>query len=192
MGKPDQLQRFRQQGGDGVAPLLAQWFAHSARHDMLGMEFPAADPVDDLLSDLAQTNALPDDLRPVPGQSDDVAFSRVGIQTEHDIRAGKMEEAEGMTEDQLGQREQAAQPAGGRWRFQSEDAVSGLGGSQGMTDRADAADAGGNGRHLPEGSADAEGLETAELLHLQAGFRHLAGIVQADADAGVTFDAGYR
>ena len=159
---------------------------------MLGMEIPAADPVDDLLADLAQTDAFPDDLRPVPGQADDVASGGIEIETEYDVGGREVKEAEGMTEDQLGQGEQAAQPAGGRRGIESQDAVSGLGSSQGMADRADAADTGGDVRHLPEGAADAEGFETAEFLDLQACLINVAGIIQQDADPGVTFDTGHR
>jgi len=128
----------------------------------------------------------------VPDQADDVTLGRVEIEAEDDVRGGEVKKTEGMAEDQLGQREKAAQPMGGRGRVESQDTVPGLGCSQGMADRTDAADTGGDGLHLPEGPADTEGFEPPELLDHQACLFHLSGIIQQDADSGVTLDAGHR
>ena len=106
-----------------------------------------------------------------------VAFSRVRVQAKHDVRCGKMEKAEGMAENNLAQGKKCTQPVSGRWRFQAQDTLAGLGSGQGMADRADAANAGSNVRHLPEGATDTEGFESAEFLDLQACMFHLSGIV---------------
>ena len=60
-----------------------------------------------------------------------------------------------------------------------------------MADRADAADARGDGRHFEEHAPVAELLEAAELVHVQVGVLHLAGVVDVDRDTRMTLDAGY-
>src|ERR1035437_579867 len=60
-----------------------------------------------------------------------------------------------------------------------------------MADRADAADARGDARHLAVGTALAELLEPAELNHMKLGIRHITGVVHEDADLGVPLDAGH-
>ena len=60
-----------------------------------------------------------------------------------------------------------------------------------MADRADAADALGDQRHLEEHAAFAELLEAAELVDVKDRLFHLALVVEVHADLGVPFDAGY-
>ena len=59
-----------------------------------------------------------------------------------------------------------------------------------MADRADAADARGDGRHLVIGPALGEFLEAAHLGDVELRFGDAARVVQEDIDLGVAFDAG--
>ena len=61
-----------------------------------------------------------------------------------------------------------------------------------MADRADAADARHDRRHLVERAALAELLEAAELGDVEVGVGDLAGVVEVDGDLGVALDAGDR
>ena len=57
-----------------------------------------------------------------------------------------------------------------------------------MADRADAADALGDQRHLEEHPAFAELLEAAELVDVENRFLDLTLVIQMDCDLGVPFD----
>ena len=61
-----------------------------------------------------------------------------------------------------------------------------------MTHRADAAGAGGQGRHFAVRSPFAEFLEAPKLGQVELGVFHLAGIIQLERDARMTFDTGDR
>jgi len=61
-----------------------------------------------------------------------------------------------------------------------------------MAHRADAADARGDAGHLVERTAFAEFLEPAEFHDVELGVRHVAFLVEVDADLGVALDAGDR
>ncbi len=60
-----------------------------------------------------------------------------------------------------------------------------------MADRANAADARGDGGHFEIHAAFAELFEAAEFVDVQVGVFDRAIIVQVDGDLGVAFDAGY-
>ena len=76
--------------------------------------------------------------------------------------------------DQLGQVDAAGAAAlAAAGDVDRQQRVAGLGRGQQVADRADAADAGGDDRHLAEGAALAELLEAAELGDVEAGVGHL-------------------
>ena len=77
----------------------------------------------------------------------------------------------------------------GRGELDADDLVARLDRGQVMADRADAADALGDQRHLEEHPAFAELLEAAELVDVEDRLLDLALVVQMDDDLGVAFDA---
>ena len=79
---------------------------------------------------------------------------------------------------------------GGRRDAHGEDLVAGLGGGDQVADRADAADARHERRHLGEGPALAELLEAAELGDVEMRLLDAAVVVEVDGDLGVALDAG--
>ena len=46
--------------------------------------------------------------------------------------------------------------------------------------------------HFGKWTAFAEFLKSAELDHVKFGIRHISGVVDENADFGVSFDAGHR
>ena len=74
----------------------------------------------------------------------------------------------------------------------SHNGVAGLGGSQQVADRADAADARRDRGHLVIRPAFRELLEPAHLRHMKLRPLHVAVIVDMDGDPGVSLDAGNR
>ena len=88
--------------------------------------------------------------------------------------------------------EQLAELLGRRRRIDVEQGVQGLGGRHVMGLGADAADAGGQVRHVFGRPAHAELLETAQLRNLQVGVGHVALVVEEDLDLAVAFQPGDR
>ena len=73
-----------------------------------------------------------------------------------------------------------------------QDLVAGLRRREQVADRADAADAGHERRHLVERAALAQLLEAAQLRDVELGVAHAARVVELQGDPGVTLDAGDR
>ncbi len=85
--------------------------------------------------------------------------------------------------------EQLAQLLGGRRRIDVEHVVQRLGGGHVVRFGADAADAGGQVRHLLGRPALAELLEAAQFGDLQVAVGHISLVVQEDVDLAVTFQS---
>jgi len=103
-----------------------------------------------------------------------------------------MKKAEGVRLGNLGESEDAAQFVGGRRNSYGEQRVARLGGRDQMADRADAADARHQGRHLVKRAPFTQLLETAKLGDVKARFLDPAIFVQMERDFGMTFDARNR
>ena len=101
--------------------------------------------------------------------AEDVARGGVGIHAEEQVGRRQIEEAEGVRLHDLRQVEDAAQARGVGRNAHGQDGVAGLGGGDQVADRADAADARHQRRHLGEGPAFAELLEAAELRDVEVG-----------------------
>ena len=103
-----------------------------------------------------------------------------------------MKEAQGVRLRNLREPEDAAQLVGRRRNSHGEQRVARLGGRDQMADRADAADARHQGRHLVKRAPFAQLLEAAKLGHVKASFLDPAVFVQMERDLGMTFDARNR
>ena len=113
------------------------------------------------------------------------AAGRVG--TENKVRAAQGVEVGrvvGGVEDAI---EQLAELLGRGRRIDVKDAVQGLRGRQVVRLGADAADAGGQVRHVFRLPADAELLESAEFGNLHVGVGHVAVLVKENVDLAVAF-----
>ena len=73
---------FRDGPQDLVATLDRKRFADAAGHDPSGMHPLAAEPLDDLLPELAHADAVAGNLGIAPQQAKDVASSRVGVEAQ--------------------------------------------------------------------------------------------------------------
>jgi hypothetical protein len=94
--------------------------------------------------------------------------------------------------NKLAQVHQPAQFFGRRRNADSHDCVTGLGRGQEMADRADSANSWGDARHFGERPAFAEFLEPTKFDDVKFCVRNLTGVIQEDANFGVSLDAGYR
>src|SRR5271165_218039 len=98
-------------------------------------------PLNDLLAELTQADAVEGEFGILFRNSEDVALGWVRIHAEQQIRRGKMKEAEGVRLRDLGETEDAAQFVGRRRNSYCKQRVTRFGRSDQMADRADAADA---------------------------------------------------
>ena len=152
----------------------------------------AADKFDDLLADFPQPYPVSGDLRIDLDQAHDVSFGRIGVHAQQQIRRGQIEETEGMGLDECAAVEQSPEYQGGFRGMNAEDGIAGLTGGQRMTDRTDAADPFGDGRHLVVGPAFAQFLKPPELGDMKFGVTDAAVIVKGDGDHAMPFNAGDR
>ena len=183
---------FRQLGADGVAIGRIQGGAHPSRHRPGGMDLAASQPFDQVLAELAQADAAAGQLRVGGNQAEDVALGGIAIPAQQEIGAAQMKKRQRMGLGDLGQVQQPPQLLRHRRDRDRQDPIAGLGGGQQVAHRADAADAGGDRRHLGERPPLAERLKAPVLHHMEAGALHGAGIVQLDGDLGVAFDPRHR
>ncbi len=103
-----------------------------------------------------------------------------------------MEERQGVGLRELRQVHQPPQLHGDFGNPHAEQRIARLGGGQQMTHRTDTAGAGGQGGHFAVRPPFAELLKAPKLSQVEFGVLHLAGIVQLERDAGMTFDARDR
>ena len=113
------------------------------------MDAAAAEDLDDLLSELPETDAAPGELLVVRDQAEDVPRGRVRVEPEEKVGRRQVEEAQRMRLDPLCERDEPAQLLGGLRDLDRKDVVAGLGGGDQVAGRADAADAGGDASHFP-------------------------------------------
>ena len=111
---------------------------------------------------------------------------------EQQIGRRQVEEAQGVGLDDLGQVHHPAQAHGDRRDGDGQDLVARLGRGDQVADRADAADAGHQRRHLVERAPLADPLEAPELRDVEMGVDHLAAVVELDGDPGVALDPSDR
>jgi hypothetical protein len=102
---------------------------------------------------------------------------------------GEVEEREGVRLEDLAVVEEAAEADGPVRDLDGEELVPRLGRGEHVAHRADAADPGGDARHLADGPPLAELLEAAELDDVEPGVGNLPLVVQEEGDLGVALDA---
>ena len=145
-----------------------------------------------LLAELAQADAVERELGILLGNSKNVAGGRIGVHAEQQVGRRKVKQAQGVGLGDLRQPEDAAQLVGGGRNLDRQQRVAGLGRGDQVADRADAADARHQRRHLVKRPAFAQLLEAAELGDVKAGFFDPAVFVQVKRDLGMAFDARNR
>ncbi len=187
----DNVERFGQGAANLVATACVQRFAHAAGHGPGRVYASSAQDADRLLAELAQADAVAGDVRMFLDQAGNIAQRRVAVHAEQEVRAAEVEEAQGVTLDDLAPVHQPAQLCRGGRNVDAEDGVTCLGRRQQVADRADAANAGGDAGHFPEGAAFAELLEAAKFGDVEAGVLDLAAVVQHDRDLGMALNSGY-
>ena len=114
---------------------------------------------------------------------------RIAVEAQQQVGRREVEEAQRVRLHELRAVEQLAQLRRGRRDAHGHDRVAGLGRRQQMADRADAADARGDRRHLVKRPAFGELLEAAHLGDVELRVGDLARVVEIDRDLGVAFDA---
>ncbi len=177
---------------NGVAVFLSQRLAHATGHDPRGMNALASEPLDDLLAELAQADAVERQLRIFLGDSEDIALRRIGVHAQKQIGRRKVEQAQSVRLRDLRQSEDAAQLVGGGRNAHRQQRVAGLGRGDKMANWADAANARHQRRHFVERTAVAELLEAAKLRNMEAGVFDPAVFVQVERDLRMSFDSRYR
>ena len=153
------------------------------------MDFLAAQQFDDLLPDAAQAHAIFGQLGMLGDDTEDIALARIGIHPHQKVGAGKVKEREGVALHELGVVEHAAQLYAGFGHAHGQQFIAGLGGGEQMRNRADAADARGDGGHLVERPAFAELFKAADLGDVEARVSDVALVIKLDGNAAVAFHA---
>ena len=82
-------------GEDGVAVQLGQRLAHSPRHDPRGMNSLSAQPLDDLLAELAQANAVAGQFGLFLEYAEDVGARRIGVHAKQQVGRREIERNSG-------------------------------------------------------------------------------------------------
>ena len=148
--------------------------------------------LDHLLTEFAQRDAVLGERRMVFDHANDIAPGRIGIKAEQQIGRGEMKETQRVGLHDLAAMQHFPQLCRGRRNAHAHDGVASLDGGQQMADRANSADARGDGRHFVEGPAFGEFLEAAKLRDVERRVGDLAVLVEVNGDFRVTFDAGDR
>ena len=144
-----------------------QRLVDAAGHHPRRVDALAGQPLDDLLAELPQPDAVARELRVGRDHAEDVARGRVGVHAEQQVGRGQVEEAQRVRLHDLREVEDAAQ-VGRRLRdAHGQDGVARLGRGDQVAHRADAADARHQRRHLVERPPFAELLEAAELRDVE-------------------------
>src|SRR5271165_2385723 len=147
----------------------------------------------DFLAVFANEDCPFSDLWKTAQYREDVAFLGWRIEAEQEVRRCQMEDVQGVRlQDLAVMHEPSYLVGGGRDLVDSDHGVHGLRRRKMMAHRADAAEPLNNNRDLPEHAAADEPFEPAELDDVEARFIHHAGLVQANGDLAVAFDAGDR
>ena len=177
---------------NGVAVRFCQRFADAAGHHPGGMDALSPEALDDLLTKLPQADAVERQLGILFRDAEDVALCRIGVHAEQQVGRGKMKQAERMRLRDLREPEDAAQLVGRGRDPHRQQRIAGLGRRDQMADRANAANARHQRRHLVKWPAFAQLLEAAELGDVKAGVLNPSVFVQVERDLGMAFDARHR
>ena len=168
--------------------MTGQRSVDAAGHGKVRVHPAGAEAGNDGLAELAQLDRLDGQLRVSGVNADHVADRRIGVEAEQQIRSGQLEDMHGVRLDDLPHVHELAQQLRRPRELGSDDLIAGLSRCQVMADRANAADALGDQRHLEEHAPFAELLEAAEFVDVENGPLHLARIVQVHTHFGVTLD----
>ena len=133
-----------------------------------GVRAAPADHLGDALAQAAELERVARDLGKGAQQGDDVALRRVRVDAEEQVRRGEREEVDGVRVDDRGAVERLAQQVRRRGRGDAEDLVDCPRRGQMVGLRSSAADARRHRRHHLDLHAGQEGLEAAEVHHLEA------------------------
>ena len=155
----------------------------AAGHDPRRVDALAGHQLDGLLAELAQTDAAPREVRVGGEHADEVARRRVAVHAEQQVRRRQVEEAERVRLHDLREVQDAAQVGRGLRDPHRENRVARLRRRDQVADRADAAGARHQRRHLVERPALAQLLEAAELRDVELRVRHAPLVVQLDRDS---------
>jgi hypothetical protein len=103
-----------------------------------------------------------------------------------------MKETERMALDDLAEVHQTAKLVRRRRDIDGKNGVTGFGGSQQVADGANAADTRSDAGHFAKRAAFTKFFKAAKLNDMKFGVGNVSGVVQKNADFGVTLDAGNR
>ena len=157
------------------------------------MDPPAADQLDHAVAAAARLDHLAADLEAhLADHAEQVALGDRRVRAEDDVRPAEHVEVRGVVGHVEGAEHELAQQACRPRRLDAVDRVGGLGRGQVVCLGAHAADAIGQDGHLLDRPADAEGLEAAQLGHLEVRSLHVARVIEEDLDLAVAFEAGDR
>jgi hypothetical protein len=101
----------------------------------------AAEALDDLLSELAQLDAVASEFRVLFQDTEDVALGGIGVHAEQEVRRGQVEQTQSMRLDHLGKTEDAAQFVSRRRNLDRQELIASLGRGNQVADRANTTDA---------------------------------------------------
>jgi hypothetical protein len=124
--------------------------------------------------------------------ADHVAHGIVGFRTDDEIGGRQKKEVQQLVLSVRQGLHQLAQLGTGRRGGYAKTVVNGLVGGQVVHPGAYAADTADDTRHFFSRLAFDEFLKTAQRHVIEPGVRHIAAVVQGDADGRVAFDAGNR
>ncbi|HUE15899.1 MAG TPA: hypothetical protein VMR25_17140 [Planctomycetaceae bacterium] len=156
------------------------------------MDALAAEPLDNLLTELTQADAVEREFWIFLRHAEDIALGGISVHAEKQVGRRKMKQAQGMRLGHLSESEDAAQFVGGGRNSDRQQLIAGLGRSDEVADGTDAADARHQRGHLVKRAALAKLLESPELSNVKAGFLDAAIFVEMKRDFGMAFDARYR
>ena len=153
------------------------------------MNLAATGQFDYFLAELAKSNPAPGNVRMLLDQADNVALGGIAVPTEQQVRGAEVEETQGVRLRNLAQVQQLAQQFRRPGDFHTQNGIASFRACQQMAYRTDTADARGNLRHLGKIAALAELFEPAKFHHVKSRIRHLARLVEMNADLRVSLDA---
>ena len=164
---------------------------HAAGHDPGWMHALLGQPLDHLLAELAQRDAVARQSRDA-SRCTPKTLRCAGSESKPSSRSGaerwkKLSACDCTNCAQCSSSRSLTRGLGDAHRH---DGVAGLGRGQQVADRADAADARGDGRHLVVRAALGELLEAAHLRDVELRAGDLAVVVQMDGDLGVALRCG--
>ena len=184
---------LRDAGEEAVADLDRQIAVDAAGDGARAVDLLSRRGLDDFLAELAHEDGAAAEFRIFAQHLEDVAAHGRRLEAEEQVGCGEVEEVQHVALHHLAVMHQPAHLlGGGRQHVDADDLVHRLGAGQVMADRADAAQALHDDRHLPVEPAADEALEAAELDDVQPGFIDLVVAIQVNGHLAVALDAGHR